>query len=71
MLTAHACFCVTCTLYLSGDRCIHCSLSLSIQNGWSPLMIACRYGHVGVVVELIEAGADLNARNTVGYHGVS
>ena len=34
-------------------------------------MIACRYGQVGVVMELIRTGANLNARNTVGYHGVS
>ena len=34
-------------------------------------MIACLYGHVGVVMELIRAGANLNARNTVRYHGVT
>ena len=71
MSTAHACFCVTCTLYLSGDRCIHCSLSLSIQNGWSPLMIACHGGHEVVVQELIRKGAKLNTENKVGYHRVS
>ena len=34
-------------------------------------MIACHNGRVGVVMELIEADANLNARNTVGYHRIS
>ena len=60
-----------CTLYVSGDRCICCLLSLSIQDHWSPLMIACLYGHEDVAKELIRAGANLDIRNMVGYHGAT
>ena len=34
-------------------------------------MIACLYGHEDVAKELIRAGANLDIRNMVGYHGVT
>ena len=60
-----------CTLYVSGDGCICCLLSLSIQDHYSPLMVACLQGHEDVVKELIGEGTNLDIRNTVGYHGVT
>lgn len=37
----------------------------SLQDGWSPLMIATDQGHLDVVNTLICAGADLNQTNKV------
>ena len=37
----------------------------SLQNGWSSLMWACRYGHAEVVKILVSAGAHVNDRNKV------
>ena len=44
---------------------VHCSLSLSIQGGHTPLMAASFMGHVDVVCVLIEANIDVNQQNKV------
>ena len=44
---------------------VHCSLSLSIQNGRTPLIVASFHGRVDVVRVLIEARADINKRQKV------
>ena len=45
---------------------MHCSLSLSIQDGDTPLMTASLYGHTDVVRVLIEeADAHVNTQNMV------
>ena len=48
---------------------VHCSLSLSIQDGWTPLMTASFSGHVDVVRVLIEAHADIHSQNKVEHTG--
>lgn len=35
------------------------------QNGWSPLMVASKKGHLGIVKTFIETGADVNQANQV------
>ena len=50
-------------LCVSADR--HCSLSLSIQDGCSPLMVASRHGDISMVRILIEEGAHVNTQNKV------
>ena len=45
------------------------TVTISIQNGWSPLTIASFYGHVDVVRVLIEAHADIHSQNKVWYNG--
>ena len=37
----------------------------SLQDGWSSLMWACRFGHAEVVKILISAGAHVNHQNMV------
>ena len=44
---------------------VHCSLSLSIQNGVTPLIAASDRGHVNVVRALLEAHAHVNQRKKV------
>ena len=51
------------SLCVSADR--HRSLSLSIQDGWSPLMVASRHGDASMVRILIEEGAHVNTQNKV------
>ncbi len=41
-----------------------------MQNGYTALMGAARYGHVNVVQCLVEAGANLAAVNRVSVHVV-
>ena len=41
-----------------------------IQQGWTPLMRASYSGHLDVVKALVAAGADVNARVTVGGEGL-
>ena len=48
---------------------VHCSLSLSIQDGRTPLMEASFSGHVAVVRVLIEAHADVHSQDKVLYTG--
>ena len=42
------------------------SVELSKNNGWTPLHRAVEGGHVRIVELLLEWGADVNARNSVG-----
>ena len=44
---------------------VHCSLSLSIQDGMTPLMTASFNGHVDVVRVLIEAHTGIDQRMKV------
>ena len=46
---------------------VHFSLSLSIQDGTTPLMAASFFGYVGVVHVLIEAHADVHSQDKVWY----
>ena len=48
---------------------VHCSMSLSIQDGLTPLIIASFFGHVDVVRVLIEAHADVHLQDEVWYTG--
>ena len=48
---------------------VHCSLSLSIQDGMTPLMTASFHGRVAVVRVLIEAHADIHSQDKVWYTG--
>ena len=43
---------------------------LSVQNGWTPLMIASSNGHVDVVRVLIEAHADIHSQDKVWYYDI-
>ena len=46
---------------------VHCSLSLSMQDGMTPLMAASFMGHVDVVHVLIEANEHINQKAKVMY----
>ena len=37
----------------------------SVQDGWTPLHHACRYNRADIAKELINRGADVNAKNKV------
>ena len=39
-------------------------LSLTVQNGFSPLYMASEYGHTEIVDLLVRAGADVNQATT-------
>ena len=41
-------------------------ITLGWQDGWSPLIVASRKGHVEVVRSLIEAGVNINHTDKVG-----
>ena len=41
-------------------------ITLAWQDGWSPLIVASRKGHVEVVRSLIEAGVNINHTDKVG-----
>ena len=45
------------------------SLSFSMQNGGTPLMVASLKGHVDVVCVLIEAHADVHSQDNVWFIG--
>ena len=38
---------------------------LSLQNGWTALMMASRWGHMECVKVLLDWGADVNVQNMV------
>ena len=41
------------------------SLFLYLQDGFTPLHVACRYGHEKIVEMLVTGGADVNVKNRV------
>ncbi|XP_078397293.1 oxysterol-binding protein-related protein 1 isoform X2 [Cetorhinus maximus] len=45
---------------------INCKGRTKSNFGWTPLHLACYFGHKGVVEELLKAGADVNVVNDVG-----
>ncbi|KAK5997492.1 Ankycorbin [Cladobotryum mycophilum] len=53
-------FCVEYLLRAGADP------QLATAHGWSPLMLAARYGYDVVAEKLIQAGGEVNAR---GFHG--
>ena len=42
-----------------------------VQYGWSPLMRACKNGHLDIVNVLIDKGADVNDKDNVRSHLLS
>lgn len=64
LVAASACH-HNCVHYMKVLRDVHCSLSLSLQVGATPLMIASQQGFVNVVHELLEAHADVNKETKV------
>ncbi|XP_053739983.1 oxysterol-binding protein-related protein 1 isoform X1 [Synchiropus splendidus] len=45
---------------------INCKGKSKSNLGWTPLHLACYFGHKDVVEELLEAGADVNLPNNMG-----
>ncbi|KAM9384456.1 oxysterol-binding protein-related protein 1 isoform 2-T2 [Pholidichthys leucotaenia] len=45
---------------------INCKGKSKSNLGWTPLHLACYFGHKHVVEELLKAGADLNLPNNIG-----
>ncbi|KAM9849156.1 oxysterol-binding protein-related protein 1 isoform 2-T2 [Aulostomus maculatus] len=45
---------------------INCKGKSKSNLGWTPLHLACYFGHKGVVEELLKAGADVNLPNNIG-----
>ncbi|XP_063056951.1 oxysterol-binding protein-related protein 1 isoform X3 [Engraulis encrasicolus] len=45
---------------------INCKGKSKSNLGWTPLHLACYFGHKGVVEELLRAGAEVNLPNNVG-----
>uniref|UniRef100_A0A3Q0SBX1 Oxysterol-binding protein n=1 Tax=Amphilophus citrinellus TaxID=61819 RepID=A0A3Q0SBX1_AMPCI len=45
---------------------INCRSSSKTCSGWTPLHLACSFGHRDVVEELLKAGADVNLQNNLG-----
>lgn len=41
---------------------------LILMSGWTPLHEACNFGHIGIVDELLKAGANVNVP---GYEEIS
>ncbi|XP_071150271.1 ankyrin repeat family A protein 2-like [Mytilus edulis] len=45
-----------------GTDCNKCD-----EDGWSPLINACKHGHTEIVLALLEKGADCNKCDVVGH----
>ncbi|XP_029939310.1 oxysterol-binding protein-related protein 1 isoform X1 [Salarias fasciatus] len=45
---------------------INCKGKTKSNLGWTPLHLACYFGHKNVVEELLKAGADVNLPNNIG-----
>nr|XP_046265225.1 oxysterol-binding protein-related protein 1-like isoform X2 [Scatophagus argus] len=45
---------------------INCKSTSNASTGWTPLHLACYFGHREVVEELLKAGADVNLQNNMG-----
>ncbi|XP_045908692.1 oxysterol-binding protein-related protein 1-like isoform X2 [Micropterus dolomieu] len=45
---------------------INCKSKATVNSGWTPLHLACYFGHRGVVEELLKAGADANLQDNMG-----
>uniref|UniRef100_A0A3Q3K2P1 Oxysterol-binding protein n=1 Tax=Monopterus albus TaxID=43700 RepID=A0A3Q3K2P1_MONAL len=42
------------------------NINCRCNPGWTPLHLACHFGHTDVVEELLKAGADVNLQNNMG-----
>ena len=60
-------FCFTNALFRPVMLCCYRTIALYLQDGTTPLYIACWSGHLPVVECLIVAKADVNAAREVGY----